>query len=179
MNPFPKVLSSETKSELIQQVKEVNDFLFQFYKDSPDLLFESSAIPEGWSIKRNLKHCTSSNYIFGWWIGLPVFILKLFGKPKNHHISIEAIKGTNRFGISDYGKYIESIQTNPIDKQKLLEEFKKSSEYFIKKIDSKSIEELNSLKAMFGGYSLRMFCLFTLKHNLHHTNVVNIRLNSI
>jgi hypothetical protein len=179
MNHFPKVHSSETKMELIQQVKEVNDFLYQFYKDSPDLLFESSAVPEGWSIRRNLKHCTSSNYIFGWWIGLPVFILKLLGKPKIHEISIEAIKGTNRFGITDYGKYIESDKTNPLEKQKLLEEFNKSRDYFIKKIESKSIEELNSCKAMFGGYSLRMFCLFTLKHNLHHTNVVNIRLNSI
>lgn len=176
---FPSVIASKTKLELIQQVMDVNDFLFQFYKDSPNHLFLSNAVPDGWSIKRNLKHCTSSNIYFGWWIGLPPLFIKLLGKPKKDKVSIERIRATNRFGITDYGKYLPGEEVKAEEKTKLLDEFIKSRDYFIKKIESKSEIELNSLKSPFGGYSLFNFSLFTLKHNLHHSNVVNIRLHSI
>jgi len=176
---FPTVNASETKSELIQQIKDVNDFLFQFYKDSPNQLFLSNAVPDGWSIKRNLKHCTSSNITFGWWIGLPPFFIKLLGKPKTDNVTMESIRATNRFGITDYGKYLTGEEVTFEEKTKLLDEFIKSKDYFIKKIESKSELELKSLKAPFGGLNLFNFSLFTLKHNLHHSNVVNIRLHSI
>jgi hypothetical protein len=176
---FPTVNASETKSELIQQIKDVNDFLFQFYKDSPNQLFLSNAVPDGWSIKRNLKHCTSSNITFGWWIGLPPFFIKILGKPKTDNVTMERIRATNRFGITDYGKYLTGEEVTSEEKTKLLDEFIKSKDYFIKKIESKSEMELKSLKAPFGGLNLFNFSLFTLKHNLHHSNVVNIRLHSI
>ena len=176
---FPSVHVSETKLELIQQIKDVNDFLYQFYKDSPNQLFFSNAIPDGWSIKRNLKHCTSSNFTFGWWIGLPPFFIKLLGKPKTVNVTIESIRATNRYGITDYGKYLPVNDFNTDEKNKLLDEFIKSKDYFIKKIESKSELELKSLRAPFGGSNLFNFSLFTLKHNLHHSNVVNIRLHSI
>ncbi len=178
MKQFPTVTYSETKEELIEQFISVHDFLYEFYKETPLGYFNSKGFPDGWSIKRNLKHVISSNYSFGIWIGIPTFILKLFGKIKKAHYNIDKVHPTNRKGITDYGRYLKSEKNSQLEKDKLLSQLKESCEHICKKIDKRSEEELNELRGFFLNMNMRMFCLFVLKHNLHHSNVVNLRLKA-
>jgi len=47
---------------------------------------------------------------------------------------MESIRATNRFGITDYGKYLTGEEVKSDEKTKLLDGFIKSKDYFIKKI---------------------------------------------
>ena len=110
------------------------------------------------------------------WFGLPSFLLKLRGKPKLEQPTIEQLDPTNRHGITNYGKYQKNNSANLQEKAKLLQMILSSAEKVIRQISKRSEEELDSLPGLFGGASLRTFCYFLLKHNVHHTNVVRMRL---
>ncbi len=178
MTHFPTVTYSETKQDLINQFYSIHTFLYEFYKETPLEFFNSKGYPDGWSIKRNLKHVISSNYSFGIWIGAPSFFLKLFGKIKHSHRFVDKINATNRNGITDYGKYFKSESNQQSEKDELLKQLQESCEHICKKIDKRSEQELNEFRGFFLNMSLKMFCLFVLKHNLHHSNVVNLRLKA-
>ena len=120
MKSFPNVHLSETKQDLIKQVTEIGNFLHEFYKETPDELFVSRAIPDGWTIKRNLKHVISTNISFGWWVGAPLFFLKLFGKVNHKQLSIDKIYPSNR-KLKDYGKYDPNDRSSQPNKIQLLE----------------------------------------------------------
>ena len=178
MTQFPTIVYSESKEDLIKQYISVNDFLYKFYKETPLEYFNSKGFPEGWSIKRNLKHVISSNYSFGLWIGAPSFFLNLFGKIKKSHHSIEKINPTNRNGITDYGRYLKSENNSQKEKDKLLKQLNESCDHICRKIEKRTENELDEFRGFFLNINLKMFCLFVLKHNLHHSNVVNLRLKS-
>jgi len=109
-------------------------------------------------------------------IGLPSFLLRLFGKPKAKQPTIEELNPTNRNGITDYGRYERSNSFNSKAKEMLLSEIEISAVKLNKQIDKRTEEELDSFRVIFGGMSLRTFIYFLLKHNLHHTGVVRKRL---
>ena len=133
MQTLPTVYPCKSKEELSKQVLDVNKALADFYKNLPDELFSSKAIPDGWSIKRNMKHVISTNASFGLWIGLPTFILKLRGKPNANQPIIEALDPTNRHGITNYGVYEKSNSSDSGKKDKLLNLIQSSAE----KVNSK------------------------------------------
>jgi hypothetical protein len=172
---LPILYPCKTKEELFKQVLDVNQAIADFYKSIPDDIFSGKAIPDGWTVKRNMKHVISTNANFGMWIGFPLFILKLRGKPKSKQPTIEQLDPTNRHGITNYGKY-EKSNPNPKEKEKLLLLIRSSAEKLNRQIAKRSEEELDTLSGLFGGMSMRTFCYFLLKHNLHHTNVVRLRL---
>ncbi|MCB1192702.1 MAG: DinB family protein [Leptospiraceae bacterium] len=179
MYTLPTVHFSENKEDLIQQVRDVHNAIVEFYRSTPDEFFTTDPIPEGWSIKRNMKHVASSNKIFSVWIGAPRFFLKLFGKPKkNPPPPVEKIIPTNRLNITDYGKYSRKRHNTPEDREKLVREILASAEKVCQAIEKRTEEELDSFRSPFGGFSLRTFCHFLIKHNLHHTGVVRTRLTS-
>ncbi len=173
---LPTIYPCKTKEELCKQVLEVNQALVNFYKELPDDVFTGDAIPDGWSVRRNMKHVISTNNIFAKWFGLPTYILKLRGKPKAKQPTIEQLDPTNRHGITSYGKYQKNNSFNAQEKAKLLQLILVSAEKVIRQISKRAEEELDSLSGLFGGGSLRTFCYFLLKHNVHHTNVVRMRL---
>ena len=173
---LPTIYPCKTKEELCKQVLEVNQALVNFYKELPDDVFVGDAIPDGWSVRRNMKHVISTNNSFAIWIGLPSFLLKLRGKPKAKQPTIEQLDPTNRHGITSYGKYQKNNSANSQEKAKLLQMILSSAEKVNRQIAKRSEEELDSLSGLFGGASLRTFCYFLLKHNVHHTNVVRLRL---
>ncbi len=172
---LPTIYPCKTKEELFKQVLEVNQAIADFYKNIPDDIFASKAIPDGWSVRRNMKHVISTNANFGIWVGLPPFILKLWGKPKASQPTIEQLDPTSRHGITNYGKY-EKSNPNPKEKAKLLLLIQASAEKLNGQIAKRSEEELDTLSGLFGGMNMRTFCYFLLKHNVHHTNVVRLRL---
>lgn len=176
MQTLPTIYLCQNKEELFKQVLDVHKAIADFYRDLPDEFFFSKAIPDGWSIRRNMKHVISTNVTFGFWIGLPLFILKLRGKPKAKQPTVEALDPTNRHGITNYGKYEKSNSTNPRKKRILLKMIHASAQGLNKQIAKRSEEELDTLSGLFGGMSLRMFAHFLLKHNVHHTNVVRLRM---
>jgi uncharacterized damage-inducible protein DinB len=178
MIALPIVIECKSKDEIIQQTMDVNRAIFNFYKEVPDNLLDSPAIPDGWSIKKNMKHVISTNNGLGRiWFSLPNFLLKLWFKPRIPQINIEKIDPTNRHGITDYGRYFPG-RSHFEEKEKLLSQILTSSEALCETINKRSEEELDSLPGPFGGMSLRTFAYFIMKHNLHHTGVVRTRLLS-
>lgn len=178
MANFPSVQTVNNKEELILEVKRIHEFLYEFYEGIPIEYFNGNAIPEGWTPRQNLKHLISSNKYFGLWIGAPRFLLSLLGKPKEGQIPIEKISATNRKGIKDYGKYRKDPNPNPRDKEELLKKFRVKIDYLVNQIESRTEDELEKFRAPFGGMNLKTFVFFILKHNLHHSQVVQLRLNS-
>lgn len=175
METLPIVHDCKTKEELIEQANSVHKAIAEFYKNIPDNLFNGEAIPDGWSVKRNMKHVVSTNVFFAKWIGLPAFILKRFPKPSEKQLNAQTMVVTNRKGITDYGKYNTSRHPHLFLKEKLLKAISASNEKLCRAINKRTEEELDSLPAPFGKMTLRVFILFILKHNVHHTNVVRLR----
>lgn len=178
MNTLPTVHYSETREDLIQQIRDIHHAIVEFYKQTPNELFSTRPIPEGWSIKGNMKHVISSNKIFSSWIGAPGWFLKIFGKPKKKPLPIEKIVPTNRLNVTDYGQYTKHSPAKPGEKEKLIEGIYASTEKLIQAIEKRTDEELDTFRSPFGGHNLRTFCHFLLKHNLHHAGVVRTRLTS-
>ncbi|MBP7281662.1 MAG: DinB family protein [Leptospiraceae bacterium] len=175
MQTLPTIYECKTKEELYKQVLDVHQAIIDFYRAVPDEFFGSRAIPDGWTVRRNMKHVVSTNISFGFWVGLPSFILKLFGKPKTKQPTIEALDPTNRHGITDYGKYEKSNSANPKKKEMLLKLIESSAHKMNKHISKRTDEELDNLRGLFGGMTMRTFIYFLLKHNVHHTNIVKLR----
>ncbi len=178
MQTLPTIYECKTKEELYKQVLDVHKAIADFYRSLPDDIFGCRAIPDGWSVRRNMKHVISTNFAFGVWVGLPSFILKIFGKPKAKQPTIEALDPTNRHGITNYGRYERTKSPNPKKKEMLLRLIEKSAHKLNKQISKRTEEELDLLKGMFGGMSMRTFIYFLLKHNVHHTHVVKLRIDN-
>ncbi|HMV42061.1 MAG TPA: DinB family protein [Leptospiraceae bacterium] len=177
MQTLPTIYPCKNKEDLAKQVIEVHKSIAEFYRSIPDEYFSGDAIPEGWTVRRNMKHVISTNGSFGFWIGLPKFIFKIWRKPSAKQPTIEQLEPTNRRGITYYGKY-EKNQANKEEKEKLLELINASAAKVASQIQKRTEEELDQFAGVFGGMSLRTFCYFLMKHNVHHTNVVRLRLEN-
>lgn len=175
MQTLPTVQFSRTVPELETQIRETHKSLADFYRSVPLDLFNADGKPEGWSPKRNLKHVTKTNNLILIWAKLPRWFIGLWPKPKNTD-SVEKLRPTNRPGLTEYGSYTKSDPFTEEERERMIEEMLLSSENVAKSVSKWSEEDLDRLPGLFGGVSLRMFYLFLLKHNLHHTNVVRIRL---
>jgi uncharacterized damage-inducible protein DinB len=174
---LPAVQNSTNKEDLSRQIREVHQALVDFYSEIPDTMLDSEAIPDGWTVKRNMKHIISTNMGFAFWIGLPAFILRLFPKPYPNQPTVEEIFVSNRKGNFDYGKYAKPGRPHPRHKEQLLKAILFSSEKLQKSLAKRTEEELDTLPSIFGKMTIRTFLLFTIKHNIHHTNIVRFRLS--
>ncbi len=178
MTLLPEIYSCKTKEEMLKQITDVHNAIVNFYREIPDNAFQKNAIPDGWSVKKNMKHIISSNYLFARYIGLPRFFIKLLGKPDSPQKAIDKISPTNRPSIKDYGKYTEREVYKLGLKEKLLQDITESSEKLKKAVQKRTEEELDDLSGLFWGMNLRTFVLFILKHNVHHSNVARARLEN-
>jgi hypothetical protein len=178
MNSFPVVYDVNTKEELIIQVRSVNSSLIDFYMNVPEDLLFAEAIPSGWTVARNMKHVSSTNNSFSFWIGLPNFFLKYYSKPSLKQLSAAEIVPTNRPNISNYGTYykLKSKNSNLEEKKNLLDKIQFSNEKVINALNKRSQDELLKFASPMGGYNLQNLTLFLLKHNIHHSNVARLRL---
>lgn len=174
---FPTIVTCGTKAEILAQLAKTQESLIEFYKSVPADRWNSAGTPEGWSPARNAKHVASTYRFFGTWIGLPAWFLRLLGKPGPQK-PVEELSPTNRPGIKDYGFYRPGKPVPDAERSRLLSLIEETGQRFQQKIESRSEEELDTLKGAFGGMSLRVFSLFVLKHNIHHTNVARLRLES-
>ena len=57
----------------------------------------------------------------------------------------------------------------------LLKLIESSAHKMNKHISKRTDEELDNLRGLFGGMTMRTFIYFLLKHNVHHTNIVKLR----
>lgn len=178
MRTLPKIAASGTKDELSVQIDTVHQAIADFYREIPEEMLFSEAEPEGWSPARNMKHVISTNRSLSIWISLPAFLIKLRGRPSKIQPGVDKISPTNRPGIIDYGKYPRPGKIDAKKKEEMLAEIIQSAEKVKKAMAKWSEEDLDRLSGLFGGYSLRTFVHFLLKHNLHHTNVVRARFES-
>lgn len=176
---FPEIHHCKTKEAIFEQIQKTHEAIVNFYRSLPDDMLSSNAIPEGWSMKRNMKHVVGTNHFFAMFMSFPKFVFKLFGKPKSPQTPIEQLSPTNRPIIKDYGKYTKRDSFKTGEKEKILDSILKSSEKLKKAISKWSEEELDALSGPFFGMSLRTMAMFISKHNIHHTNVARSRIRGI
>lgn len=178
MRILPQIYFADTKEKLLEEIDIVHKEIILFYREVPDELYSAIAIPDGWTVERNIKHIISSNRIFAKWLALPRFFLKLWIKPNPVQPKLEEILTTNRPKFFDYGKYIYKKSKKIKDKESLLTKVQESADKLKSCLEKKTEEDLDSLPGPIGGINLRSFIHFILKHNLHHTNVVRTRWNN-
>lgn len=179
MTPLPTVIYSKTKAELIHQIQDIHNQLISFYRSIPADRMIIDAEPRGWPAFKNIKHSTSINKVFAFYVGLPVWLLRLRGKPRRPNLTLDTLVPTNRPQITDHGTYPKGavIQSKRLDET--LSSLLKSSNRLIKSVETKSEDQLDSLQSLFGGMNLRMFVHFLLKHNVYHASVVRYRIENI
>ncbi len=177
MQTLPILRHSRTIPDLENQIREVHRSLADFYRSVPLDLFTSDGVPEGWSAKRNLMHVTKTNFLIVIWSKLPKWVLRIWPKPNNTD-SLERLQATNRPGISEYGSYLKSEPFSEQEREKLIEKMLLSSEKVVQSLSKRTEEDMDKFTAFISGASIRMFYHFLLKHNIHHTNVVRIRLKA-
>ncbi|MBE7412444.1 MAG: hypothetical protein L6Q54_07970 [Leptospiraceae bacterium] len=174
-NSLPEIHSCSNKEDLLKQIIDSHQALVNFYKEIPSTIFQDGAIPDGWSVKKNMKHVISSTNLFTLYLKLPKFFMKIFGKPKKNQKPIEEVVPTNRPNIKDFGKYTTAEIYKPREKEKIIQGILDSAEKLKKSVEKFSENELNNL-SVFLGISLRNFILIVLKHNIYHVNVARTRL---
>jgi hypothetical protein len=175
MSPLPNLYVCNSKSELQKQVTEVHQALVDFFDSLPNEILALKPIPDGWSIEGNMRHIAQTNRFIAMAIGMWKPLFKVFGKPSEVQPSLEDIPASNRKGITEYGTYPKG-ETKPCkNKEKLKLEIMQSAQKLNAAIEKRTEEELDTLGAPFK-MSLRTFVYFSLKHNLHHANIVRLRL---
>ncbi len=178
MQNFPVVCECPTKAKLTQQVIDIHSFLAEYFLSIPEDLFTVEPEPEGWSIKENIQHIVTINNWSAVYIGMYRPILALFGKASVNQLKPEEIIPTNRKNVLNYGKY--SYKTKPYLKKSILcEKILSSAQKLNFAIEKRTEEELDTFVVPILKMSLRTFVYFLLKHNLHHANVVRLRLENI
>ncbi|MCX7999839.1 MAG: DinB family protein [Leptospiraceae bacterium] len=173
---LPEVVEVKTIQEMQKQILDIHNSLAEFYSQTPDELFQVQPIPEGWTIKKNIQHTISVNGMAHFILSLWKPIYKLFGTPKNPQPQLHQILVSNRTNINDYGYYPKEMKNYGKKKQILIKKLVSSCEKLANSLNFMTEKELEDLASPFYGMNLKNFIYFILKHNIHHANVVRIRL---
>jgi hypothetical protein len=177
MQNFPVVYQSSTKAELTKQVLDVHSFLEEYFLSIPEDLFTVEPEPEGWSIKENIQHIITINKWSAVYIGMYRPIFALLGKASSNQLKPEEIIVTNRRNVLNYGRYPSKAKPY-LKKPILCAKILSSAQKLNFAIEKRTEEELDTFAVPILKMSLRTFVYYLLKHNLHHANVVRLRLEN-
>lgn len=178
MRSLPVIVFSKNKAELVEQIDRVHRELAEFYRELPLDRMLVPADPLGWSARKNLHHIASTNRTMARYIGLPGWVLRMMGRPANASLTVEQIVPTNRPHITDHGTYRtgRTLDAKRLDRD--INDLLESARMLAAAIEGKTEEQLDSLKSLFGGMTLRMFAHFVLKHSVYHSYVVRFRMEN-
>lgn len=176
MRGLPEVRDCPTREELCRHVDEVCEGVAALVKEVPPELMRSRAYPDGWSAEKNVQHVISNGRFVAKWIGLPAWFLRLFGSAPRPAKTAAELVATNRPGKRDYGWYEKGTPAGPEVYERLERGLRDTAAILKQSINRHSEEELDRLRGLFGGTSLRTFALFGLKHMVHHVGVARQRL---
>ncbi|MBE7439277.1 MAG: DinB family protein [Spirochaetales bacterium] len=162
---------------MLEQIDSVNEAILRFLAEVPDELLAAPAYPEGWTVARNVKHALGFQKFTAFYLGLPSWLIRLLGRPRQPQKPIEKISATNR-EVAEYGLY-PSGHPLPVGLRTTLErEIQKTRSRLKEAVEKLSEEDLDSRKGVFGGMSLRTQVLFALKHAVHHIGVARARIEA-
>ncbi len=132
-----------------------------------------------WSLAENVKHLILSVNPLNMAFSLPNFTLLFFGKlnrpARNYDEMIEKYYQKLAEGIVASPQFIPagiSIDSNQAD---LIQEFKKTNDKFLKKVDSFEEEDLDKYlipHPILGKLTVREMLYFTICHTLHHHKAI-------
>ena len=171
----PNIMS---KSEILQKLSDgfslVGETIINIEKESFFLRKDNK-----WSAAENIKHLTLSVNPLNMAFSLPNFTLLFFGKlnrPAKNYAEITA---------KYYQKLAEGAVATPqfipeeinvdANKEDLIQEFKKTNDKFLKKIDSFEEEDLDKHlipHPVLGKLTIREMLYFTICHTLHHHKAI-------
>ncbi len=182
MRLLPVVTFARTRQELIAQIDAVFEELLAFYRELPADRMLVSGEPQGWTVRKNLHHITAVIRLAARYIGLPAWLIALFGKPepdtRKPEEVLEEITVTNRPHMTDYGSYGRGKPIDEKSREKDLQALREAGQRLKEAVMKRTEEELDTLRVPFLNRSLRMLAHSVLKHSLYHTSVVRYRMES-
>lgn len=178
MKELPELADCKTKDEMLKQCDIACKALHEFIDEVPEGYLLAKADPSGWNTKTNVTHGAVTLSIIANWIKAPGFILKLRGKPKVKSLAMADMVVTNRPKHYDYGSYPVPGKKKPQLRPKLKAKVTKACEKWKKAVNQRTEEELDSYSGLFGGTTLRLFAMFSLKHMIFHAGVARLRIEN-
>jgi DinB superfamily len=170
-----------TKTEIITAAENIfKQFSETCNRMNETVLFKKP--DEKWSTAENILHLIISTNMTTLAYRLPKFIIRLIGgKPNRDSRTYDELKDKYYKKLVDGGKASGLFVPKPIEikygKQKLMDNWQKSTENFIKALTKNRIEkDLDNYLAkhpLLGRITLRELCYFTIFHTEHHLQAIN------
>jgi hypothetical protein len=135
-----------------------------------------------WSATENIQHMVISTNMTTLAYRLPKFIVRLIGgKPNRGSRSYEELKDKYYKKLADGGKASGLFVPKPIEikygKQKLMDNWQKATEGFIKALTKnrteKDLDNYLAKHPLLGRITLRELCYFTIFHTEHHLQAIH------
>ncbi len=175
-----------TKNEIITSAE---DSFAQFYQTcsgfTETFFFER---PAGkWSVAENMQHLILSINTTTLAYSLPKFLVKwIGGKPNRESRTYDEVQARYNKRLEEGATASSRYVPKPIEikygKEKLLSNWKKSTERFIRVLDNKRTEkDLDNYLVkhpLLGPITLRELCYFTIFHARHHAESINKRITA-
>jgi DinB superfamily len=169
-----------TKTEIITAAENIFNRLSENCNSMDEtVLFKKSG--DKWSAAENIQHLIISTNITTLAYRLPKFIVRwVGGKPNRESRSYEALKDKYYKKLADGGKASGLFVPKPIKikygKQKLMDNWKKSTAGFINALaKNRTEEDLDNYLAkhpLLGRITLRELGYFTIFHTEHHLQAI-------
>lgn len=132
-----------------------------------------------WSAAENIKHLILSVNPLNIAFSLPNFTLLFFGKlnrpPKNYAEIVEKYHQKLAEGAVASPKFIPEAINIDSNKEDLFQEFKKTNNKFLKKLDNFEEDDLDKYlipHPVLGKLTIREMLYFTICHTLHHHKAI-------
>ncbi len=166
------------KTEILQKLSEGFSIVEETIKntDNEDFFFKKE---NKWSAVENIKHLILSVNPLNMAFSLPNFTLLFFGKLNRPTMNYDEIVEKYHQKLSEGVVATPQFVPEPIsldsNKEDLIQEFKKTNDKFLKKVDSFEEEDLDKYlipHPVLGKLTIREMLYFTICHTLHHHKAI-------
>lgn len=167
-----------TKLEIIQKLDEGFSIVGKTLSDTSEDIFHRRK-DERWSVAENTEHLILSVKPLNKAFALPNFVLLFFGKLNRPQKGYEEIVTLYHQKLAEGAvatpQFIPRESTAHKEKIQLTEDFEKTNQEFIKRIQSFSEEDLDKYllpHPVLGKLTIREMLYFTIYHTLHHHKAI-------
>lgn len=167
-----------SKQDIVEGIERLYSEMYNWMKEQDDDQFLKSA-GEKWSTAEHFDHLIIGMKALNKAIDKPRFLLRyLFGKPNRKGRSYEELKNryNERLAKADTSNNaFSSKNVSSLEKNGLLNEFKKLQEVFLKKMgkwDERNLDRYLLPHPLLGKVSVREMFFFMHLHHQHHFDAI-------
>lgn len=170
-----------TKDKIIAAAENIFNAFTQACEPVEETLFFKRPATGKWSIAENVQHLVISTGTSTLAYTLPAFVVRwIGGTPNRDSRSYETLVEKYKLKLSEGGKasgrFVPKAMEIQYGKEKLLQNWKKTTGKFISAIKQNSESKLDDYLVrhpLLGRITLRELCYFTIYHTEHHLHIIN------